>query len=124
MLASTYIAPLGAFVEKKKGPSWTRVPLSFRLVLSPLLAGEHLTNQDPAGHQRGAHDQREQQGRYYHPLLAAEDCWTAEEQSTAISGSKANSMPPGSKSLPSSTAYCRNVGALLKLPELPNCRAG
>ncbi len=56
--------------------------------------------------------------------LAADDCWTVDSHATSISGSTANSMPPGSKSLPSGLAYCRNEGALLKLPVLPNCRTG
>jgi hypothetical protein len=98
-----------------KGP----LLLLSRLVLSTRLPGEHLTYQDPAGQQQGARAYRKQGAYRYHQLLAAEDCWIVFAQSVDCSGAIANSIPPGSKS--SATPwYCKNAGALLKLPVLPN----
>ncbi len=88
-------------------------------LFSALLAEELLTEWFPRS--------GEQRGRYYHPyqypLLAADDCCTVCEQSTASSGSTENSMPPDSKSSESLPNWAK-LGELLKLPVLPNCSAG
>ena len=94
-----------------------------RLVLSPRLPREHLTYQDPAGHQQGARAYRKQGAHRYHPLLAADDCWMVFEHSTPCWGAKVTSMPPGSKSS-ASLPYCRKLEAFWKLPVLPNWIAG